>query len=131
MCSVEIKSMWGSCWGDRINAVKPERLKYSMDISSERHCGNCMILYLFHLIFKILFFFQFLYILTLKIIIDMQSVWSDFICDSRKQTASGIHTVTATHGTLTYSSFMSGQSIFCNCKEIFVLHNTLQIDINL
>lgn len=33
-----------------------------------------MILYLFHLIFKILFFFQVLYILTLKIIIDMLSL---------------------------------------------------------
>lgn len=110
--------MWGSCWGDRINAVKPERLKNSMDISSERHCGNCMILYLFHLIFKILFFFQFLYILTLKIIIDMQSVWSDFICDSRKQTASGIHTVTATHGTLTYSSFL-----LCLVSLFFVIAN--------
>ena len=39
-----------------------------------------MILYLFHLIFKILFFFQVLYILTLKIIIDMHPVWSELIC---------------------------------------------------
>lgn len=39
-----------------------------------------MILYLFHLIFKILFFFQVLYILTLKIIIDMHSLWSGLIC---------------------------------------------------
>lgn len=37
-----------------------------------------MILYLFHLIFKILFFFQVLYIWTLKIIIDMHSVWTVF-----------------------------------------------------
>lgn len=72
--------MWGAVGisgGNRINPVEPEKTKKnSMDISSERHCGNCIILYLFHLIFKILFFFQFLYILTLKIIIDMQSVWS-------------------------------------------------------
>lgn len=54
-----------------------------MDISSKRHCGNCMIMYLFHLIFKILFFFQVLYILTLKIIIDMQRLWSALVlfCD--------------------------------------------------
>ena len=57
--------------------------KNSMDISSEKHCGICIILYLFHLIFKILFFFQFLYILTLKIIIDMQSVSSPFVCQKK------------------------------------------------
>lgn len=39
----------------------------------------CIILYLFHLIFKILFFFQVLYILTLKIIIDMHSPVTDVI----------------------------------------------------
>lgn len=48
-----------------------------MDISSKRHCGNCTILYLFHLIFKIIFFFQVLYILTLKIIIDMLPLWPE------------------------------------------------------
>lgn len=55
-----------------------------MDISSKRHCGNCMILYLFHLIFKILFFFQVLYILTLKIIIDMHPVRSELVCSFAK-----------------------------------------------
>lgn len=36
-----------------------------------RHCGNCIILYLFRLVFTNIFFFGGLYILTLNIIIDV------------------------------------------------------------
>lgn len=94
---MEMKSMWGSCrdisGGDRTHPVEPERLKKknSMDISSKRHCGNCMILYLFHLIFKILFFFQVLYILTLKIIIDMHSVWTELLCPIKNAPQTSVH----------------------------------------
>lgn len=81
------RRMWGSCvvslWGGRdtprrtreAELKKRKQIFFKLNIpwtsSSKRRCGNCMILYLFHLIFKILFFFQVLYILTLKIIIDM------------------------------------------------------------
>lgn len=77
---VEMKSMLGSSWdfsgGDRTDSVEPEAYKKRFHgYLFKKTLWNCMILYLFHLIFKILFFFQVLYIWTLKIIIDMHSLW--------------------------------------------------------
>lgn len=77
---MKMKSMWRSGWdssgGDRTDSVEPEAYKKRFHwYLFKKTLWNCMILYLFHLIFKILFFFQVLYIWTLKIIIDMHSLW--------------------------------------------------------
>lgn len=75
-----VGELYGCLWGgwDAPHQTREADLKKKKKCPlislQKRHCGNCIILYLFHLIFKILFFFQVLYILTLKIIIDMHQV---------------------------------------------------------